>query len=244
MAKTKPIEILDQIFSEMINVTCIAVATKAVSLEYAKKICSEKNYDYHLIKKNGSDELLLYVNDSKSVQMLSVNDIISESTPILDVMLLLQEREFLFIKEKQKITSIVTRADLNSIPVRIYLFGLISLFEMQMRKYIMENIDEWEESLSIGRLEKAKDLLELKKKRNEDVNLIECLQLCDLSLILKRNWKHFYNKLSGFERGLTVKSIKKLNDLRDELAHAQNISINHDDTYSLVLFVGKMLNRL
>jgi len=87
-------------------------------------------------------------------------------------------------------------------------------------------------------------LYDLKINRNEEVNLIECLQLCDLAMVLKKNWMHFHKKLIDCDKGPTVKSIKKLNGLRDELAHAQNISINHDDTYNLILFVGKVLKNL
>ena len=62
------------------------------------------------------------------------NLIIIDSTPISKLFSLLAPAGFIFVKHADKIVGIVTKADINKIVIRIYLFGIISLFEMQSTK--------------------------------------------------------------------------------------------------------------
>ena len=66
------------------------------------------------------------------IKIIAPNILIAESAPIADLFRLLQQNSFLFVLNKTKIEGIVTQADLNKPPVRVYIFGLISLLEMHM----------------------------------------------------------------------------------------------------------------
>jgi len=57
----------------------------------------------------------------------SVTDLISEATPLTDVLTALRDRSYLFILENTNVNAIVTRADLQKPAVRILIFGLITL---------------------------------------------------------------------------------------------------------------------
>lgn len=244
MKTEKPIEILEQIFSERINVRSISKETSVTTLSTAKKNCREKNFDVHLFKVKESDDILLFKKEDNSKVSLNVNDLISDSTPVFDVLRMLQNQPYLFVKEKEKITRIVTRADWDSIPVRIFLFGTISLFEHQLRDFIENEIPSWKGNLSLGRISAAETLFGQKKENNEEVKLIECLQLCDLGAIVKKNWKIFFKIIDGFDRGVTVKKIYRLTELRNELAHSQEFSFSFNEVFELIDFATMVVKKI
>jgi hypothetical protein len=66
------------------------------------------------------------------VQMLAAEHLISDATPLADLLSILGTKERLFVLIGQNVRGIVTRSDLNKPPVRVYLFGLVSLFEMHV----------------------------------------------------------------------------------------------------------------
>src|SRR5690606_29044313 len=119
-------------------------------------------------------------------------------------------------------SGIITRADLNKPPVRVYLFGLISLLEMHMAHWIRVEYgnESWRDRLTAARLESAVMLQEERKKRNEEIDLVECLQFCD-----KRDLVIAHDDLRR-RLGLGAKSegrrlLKRAERLRDLLAHSQ-----------------------
>lgn len=97
---------------------------------------------------------------------------IAESTPLLDVLPILRDNQRIFVLERNQVTGIVTRGDLQKAPIRMLLFGLISLFEMNLQKIIRiyYPYESWENLLSKKRIENVKDLLVERKKRNEAID--------------------------------------------------------------------------
>jgi hypothetical protein len=118
----------------------------------------------------------------------------------------------------------VTRGDLQKAPMRMWLFGLISLFEMQMLRLIREYYPDelWTKIISRKRLKEARKILKDRCKRNEKIDLADCLQFCDKKNILLSNENLL--KGSGFEsKTKGAKLLKKLENLRNNLAHSQDI---------------------
>lgn len=234
----KPIEILLNIFSSQITVKNIAKLTKIYgSMKEAKRICIENNFDVSIFRNKEEKEILVYIKNNDDISTLKESQIISDSTPISEVLDIMIESGYAFIKEHRKITSIVTRADFFSIPVRIWLFGMISLFEYEMRELIRDKIKNWENYLSEERIKKAQRLFNEKKKRNEEIDLLDCTQLTDIGEILKKH-KHIYNiNLSHFVNQKLSSFFYSLNKLRDELAHSQMITIDLKQVKSLLDFI-------
>ncbi len=128
--------------------------------------------------------------------------------------------------DKTKVEGIVTQADLNKPPVRIYLFGLISLIEMHLSFWIRNKYreDSWQNGISEGRIKKANDLLKLRKEKNQEIDLFECLQFCDKSTLLLKN-SDLRNMFNIESRSKGEKVLNRVERLRDSLAHSQeNIS--------------------
>ncbi|MFU8858729.1 MAG: CBS domain-containing protein, partial [Deferrisomatales bacterium] len=120
---------------------------------------------------------------------LTPQDLISEATPLADLLAVLRERDHVFVLRRSDVSGIVTRADLNKPPVRIFLFGLISLFEMHVGYWCQQFYasDAWQEKLSKGRLAHAWKLRQLRAERNQDTGLFDCLQFLDKCELLLRH---------------------------------------------------------
>jgi hypothetical protein len=71
-------------------------------------------------------------NCEEGAEPIKAMDIISESTPLIDILSGLKERAYFFIQNGMQISGIIARADLQKPPIRILIFGMISLLEMHL----------------------------------------------------------------------------------------------------------------
>jgi CBS domain-containing protein len=111
--------------------------------------------------------------------------IVSDSDSFPTVVLQLSDAPRLFVTTLGQIGGIVSRSDLQKPPVRMWLFGMVTIIEMRLMHLIEVQFPDgaWRQLLSEGRLEKAELLLEERKRRNQDLNLLDCLQFSDKGLI-------------------------------------------------------------
>jgi CBS domain-containing protein len=150
--------------------------------------------------------------------------ILKESAPLSDLVLALNAVPYLFVNFLGEISGIVTRADLDDPPVRMWLFGLITLIEMRFATIIDLNLegDSWQKYLSNSRLEKAIALQAERRRRNQDPDLIDCLQFSDKGQIIIRD-ENLRKQIGFASRRRGSEAIKNLEKLRNNLAHAQDI---------------------
>ena len=156
------------------------------------------------------------------IEKFEIEIVISESTPLSELFEILLDKEYVYVLSKNSIDGIITRADINKPIVRIYLFGLISLFELHLNFWITENYDHesWMDSLNPKRIQSAEKIFNERKGNNVQLTLLECIQICDKRDILKTTdsfTKEFKYSKKGFER--LLKNVEKI---RNELAHSQN----------------------
>ena len=139
----------------------------------------------------------------------------------------MKNRDFAFVICGKKITGIVTKADINKPSVRIYIFGIISLFEMHLNYRVNHfyNENDWTTEIQPKSLEKAKKVFELRRGNNQDLSLLECLELCDKRDILAKT-EEFMDKFS-VSREPFKSFVKGIEKIRNELAHSQNSIISN-----------------
>jgi len=147
-----------------------------------------------------------------------------DTTPIPGVLFELDRAPFLLISLLGSVGGIVTRADLQKPAIRMWLFGIVTLIEMRFGELIERYCptNTWMSCLSESRLQKARELLSERQRRNQAVRLFDCLQFSDKITIVARHEE--VRKLTVFtSRRQAEAAGKELEQLRNTLAHAQEI---------------------
>jgi hypothetical protein len=112
-------------------------------------------------------------------------------------------------------------------PVRTWLIGIVTLIEMRFTELIERNCpaEAWKAYLSDARLQKAQTLQAERRRPNQQLQLFDCVQFSDRDQIMARN--EDIRKCTIFSsRNQAEQSIKKLEQLRNNLAHAQDILVS------------------
>ena len=224
---------LRKIFERSVTVKEIAEPFASFDIDHpadkVRRFMNEKDYDIVGVMENAV--IVGYVNkteiDGKNLKDCCVpfepKNTLPETTPLIDVFKVLGNSPRVFVTFLGRVGGIITRGDLQKIPVRIYLFGLISLIEMQLLRIIKKHHpnDSWKPLISQERLAKAEEIRSDRKRGNADIGLLECLQFADKrDIILKSK-----SNLIEFKPKNSCKELlKKLENLRNELAHAQYIT--------------------
>ncbi len=236
-------QILSQLFQSQITVLSISEPVVRQTMAKYEAYANEYNFDSVLIEEKGA--LFVYDKGQSEVRPVREAEIISESTPIADVFGLLLEHKRLFVMEKTKLNSIVTISDLDKIPIRIWLFGLVSLAEFYIKKLILTEKIPWVQCLSEERLKAARKLFDDKQKRNEEIDLLHCVQLSDLIDIIRKH--DVLLQILGLEKqgkNQMRKLFKDTNKLRDALAHSQESLPPWETIFEITQFLQRMLDAL
>ena len=135
--------------------------------------------------------------------------VVADETSLATVVLALCGSPRLFVTLLGRVGGIVTRSDLQKPPVRMWLFGMITLIEMRFTRLIEQYCpnDVWKSFLSESRLKKAEQLLVERMRRNQHLTLLDCLQFADKGQILARSEE--LRGLTQFESKRQVEQIFK-----------------------------------
>jgi CBS domain-containing protein len=172
---------------------------------------------------------------------LQAEHLISDATPTSDLLRALRVRQRTFVLVGSEVKGIVTVADLNKPPIRVYLFGLVSLLEMHLRFWIRGSYaaDSWKEKLSAPRLEAAEKLHAERERRNEQIDLLDCLQFCDNRDLLLSNEK-LRKKLEIESKSKGEELLNDIERLRNRLAHSQLDLVEGTSWQELIDVIEKM----
>ncbi|MDF0557065.1 hypothetical protein [Kamptonema sp. UHCC 0994] len=157
-------------------------------------------------------------------QIFHPSELIAASTPLMELLPLLRDKSRLFVLESNRISGIVTCGDLQKAPVRMLLFGLVTLLEMNLLRLIRIYYphDSWQQFLKKERVVAAKNLWEQGRARNEAIDLLDYLQFCDKrDLILSSS--QVIERLALKSKRYGERFLKSAEALRNKLAHAQDL---------------------
>ncbi|TWT84033.1 hypothetical protein CA13_55080 [Planctomycetes bacterium CA13] len=173
---------------------------------------------------------------------LSSAAIVTTTTPFQDVVRSLNETRFVLVSTLGQPVGVIVRSDLEKPPMRMWLFGMVTLFEMILTRIIDGSLanNVWCESLSDQRIAKAQQLQAERTRRKQAVDLIDCLQLSDKGQIFARtqelrlrHWNRSRNQIE--------KSIKGIESLRNNLAHSQSFTV---ENWDVIVQLTETLDRL
>jgi hypothetical protein len=213
-----------------------------------KLYLSENNLDIVGLRNNGLVAGYIRRNeltDGKCSDHMHYFDeklLISATSSLQEVLEILAESEYCFVSLLGKVGAIVTRYDIQKPPVRMWLFGMITIIEMFMVRAIEKRYsnDGWQVMLSEGRLNRAKEIFKERQRRNQNARLIDCLQFSDKANILIKD--RDVREDVGFQSMRDAKNaIKKIESLRNNLAHAQDI-FTHD--WEAIVNISKRLDKI
>ncbi len=216
----------DEMRVELIAELLFAVDAETPAAETAHQL-NELGFDECGIRRDGkvveiaARDKLVEGTAGQYGQLVPIDRIVAPTTPIWSCMDRIAKYNTVFVLGDGCIDRVVTPADFTKQPARLLMFGLVSMLEMVLLDLVRLHYPDqtWREMVTPGRVAKAEGLLNEKRRRGQEINLEECLQLCDkVEICLKvetvrDGW--------GLTKNNALDLFKALQKIRDNLAHAQ-----------------------
>lgn len=221
------------------NITIDSIAERLMLCESGdssliiKEELTKRNFD--VIGVRDGNEIIGYVERGDLeegtirdyVRPFHTREIISDSTPLIQFLHLFKNRRRMFVLEKNEVTQLITYADLQKPPVRILIFGYMTLLEMNLGELIQVKYENqsWQGFLGGNRLTKAEALFKERQAKNEDISLIECLQISDKMQIIM-NAPGLLDHFEIQSKSEWKRTTAQVRDLRDRIAHSNALGID------------------
>ena len=168
--------------------------------------------------------------------------VLAETSFYPEVIDCLSRSRYCFISVFGSVGAVITQNDIQKPSVRMWLFGMITIVEMFIIRKVETKYPQstWQRELTPERLKKAEDIQNERKRRNQHVTLLDCLQLGDKIKIIMKDPE--MREDMGFESKRTVEKVTKdFESLRNNLAHAQDIITYNWDS---IVLIAKRLNKI
>lgn len=207
------------------------------------KILNERDFDHAGVATEPGGLVTRFVSRS-SMQMGKVKDCaqdilpdftISDTTPLVKLLPIFKERDYVFVSAEAGVIGIITAADLSKPAVRIYLFGLTSLLEMHLGYWIrVKYLDQtWRKQLKEGRISAAEKVLNERRRKDQEIDLLDCLQFCDKrDLVLCH--QDLRTALELDKNADARRFLVLLERLRNQLAHSQEDLVGNSSWKDLI----------
>jgi hypothetical protein len=196
-----------------------------------RQFMTEKNFDLVGIRQDGLVAGYVRRDDLTSGRCLDhlrlftpEDDLVPDTANLTEVVKSLAINRQCFVTILDRVGAIITLTDLEKPPMRMFLFGLITLTEMLMTEILRTRYHDgtWKDRLSAQRLEIARRLQEERSRRGQQVDLVDCLQYGDKGWILSYD-EDFRMALGQQSRKEARRAVNEMETLRNNLAHSQEI---------------------
>lgn len=154
--------------------------------------------------------------------------IVAFDASLTDVIHVLTHFASCYVERDGAVVGVIGRGDIEKPVVRMWLFGIIILIEVQVVAMIRARWPDeaWTACVSAGRLEKARQLQAERVRRGQPADLLDCLQFSDKLQVALQN--PAFMETAGFgSTSAAKKVVKDLEGLRNNLAHGQSVT-SHD----------------
>jgi hypothetical protein len=199
----------------------------------ANRVVKETRVQVLAVRRQGLAHTWIRADDLSSHPTLlnarefSPDVVIEHYASLNEVVAGLRTNDYLFMRDVGHIVGVLSRRSIEKPPMRMWLFGIVTVSEQRVTQLIAEvnSSGGWERHLSSGRMAKAQELQQMRLDRGQQRSLLDCLQLADKGQIIARD--EMLRSRTRFESRKQVESfVQSLQDLRNNLAHAQEISEN------------------
>lgn len=149
-----------------------------------------------------------------------------------------------FVRWLGEVGGVITHADLQKAPLRMWLFGTVTLLDLNMTWAIEElhPAESWGDKISAGRLGKAQALQAERRRCGGDCRLVDCLQIKDKADILLHA-PQLIADLGFASRREADRFARAIESLRNHLAHSQELEEEHVGTAArLATFMDSIIH--
>jgi hypothetical protein len=177
-----------------------------------------------------------------SVESASRTQLVSGEAPLTCVIEALFRHDACFVTDGEgRVCGRIGRAQIQGPVVRMWLFGMITTIEWMVTEDIRASRLDWTGFITPARLEKAKSLQASRALHGREVPLLDCLQLSDKVRIHQAIDDNPRPLFRGASKAESQRLVRDLEDLRNSLAHAQDI-VTHD--WTQVVRLARRLDEL
>lgn len=169
---------------------------------------------------------------------LSDANLIGADASIWDFILGVCLRPICLTVSGQQIDGLVSWADLQKLPVRVALFGMITGFELSMSGAIKRRFDEgdgWMQELSPSRQLNIRERIERSLDSDSEVDALLHTQFADKATIVRKSLS------LGESNSAANKALNRIENLRNLVAHANNYAGSLAEAKRLALTVRQLL---
>jgi hypothetical protein len=217
----------------MVSAGDLACATSESDAESLSK--SKPDFSYIPIR-NGDGLSAYYCRDTHEVSPIEVQDLIGDGTGVLDLVDVLEHREFLFVLGAEQIDGYVHYSDLNHSLVKLAFYVLlegVERFALESVGSLLTDEEYLKETLGVPRFTQIKGLY--KRAGDAGQNLANYLNIADALKLARRGGK------LEIEDSL-IQSTKRV---RDGAAHVlENLVSDYSDVKKLAQVKGQCLRVL
>jgi hypothetical protein len=153
--------------------------------------------------------------------------VIVAGSSLTDVIEVLTRHNWCFVSAFGTVVGVISRIDIQKPAIRMWLFGILTVAEQEFTERVRQKWpdESWTGLLSQQRLEKARELRADRERRNENCELLDCLQLGDKMAILISDPEELA-RLGIRTPSAAKRASKQIESLRNSLAHAQTLVEN------------------
>lgn len=164
-----------------------------------------------------------------AMRALSAAQVLEPESSLADVVSVLTRHELCFVAHEGAVTAYIGRGEMQGPVARMWLFGMITTLELAMTEFIRARAAEpdWQALVSAARLQKARDLQAERAALGRPAELLDCLQFSDKIRVMLAIDDQPRPLLRGQSRRQSQRLARHLEDLRNSLAHSQDI-VTHD----------------
>jgi hypothetical protein len=166
-----------------------------------------------------------------AMRPMQASQVLDHGSGLADLVMTLTRHDYCFVRLGSEVGAYAGRDEIQSPVARMWLFGMITTAELAITQQIRSAGAEpgWLALLTPARLEKARELQQTRAKLGRPVPLLDCLQLSDKIRVLLALDDGLAPLLRGQSKAESQRLARDLEDLRNSLAHAQDI-VSHDWT--------------
>lgn len=163
--------------------------------------------------------------DSIERHAISHRDLVALTTSVREVIrgFVADSREFYFLTADRRLVGLVSLVSLNSRPVKVWLFGLLSELEAELGAFLMARVSEAQllsAELGPGTSKRGGEIrarYDADRAKGVDAALVEYLYLSDLINFVAR--RKLFDRLGYRSRAAFEKHFNPMIELRNSVAH-------------------------